>query len=71
MDLNTLLEYAGTRFSEGDHLAEAVLLDLAEGRDPIELRDEAVRHQAYLTAYFADCLVRIQEETTLTHLNHN
>lgn len=62
--LDTLLEYAAIRYAEGDHLAEAVLLDIEEGKDPIAIRDEAARSEAYLTAYFADCLARMQDATT-------
>lgn len=59
--LDTLLEYAAIRYAEGDHLAESVLLDVADGKDPLEIRAEAARGEAYLTAYFADCLARLQD----------
>lgn len=59
--LDTLLEYAAIRYAEGDHLAEAVLLDIEEGKDPIELRDDAARREAFLTAYFADCVANMQD----------
>lgn len=59
--LDTLLEYAAIRYAEGDHLAEAVLLDIQEGKDPLDIRDEAAHGEAYLTAYFADCVARMQD----------
>jgi hypothetical protein len=59
--LDTLLEYAAIRYADGDHLAEAVLLEVEEGKDPIELRDEAARRESFLTAYFADCVASIQD----------
>lgn len=62
--LDTLLEYAAIRYAEGDHLAEAVLLDIQEGKDPLTIRDEAAKGEAYLTAYFADCLARMQDAAT-------
>jgi len=59
--LDTLLEYAALRFAEGDHLAEAVLLDIEEGKDPLDIRDAATNGEAFLTAYFADCVARMQD----------
>lgn len=61
IDLSTLLEYAAIRFAEGEHLAEAVLQDVADGHDPLDIRANAAHDYAFLTAYFADCLLRIQD----------
>jgi hypothetical protein len=63
IDLNTLLEYAGIRFADGQHLAERVINDLEQGCDLCDLRARAAQSDAYLTAYFADCAIRIQEAT--------
>jgi hypothetical protein len=59
--LDTLLEYAAIRYAEGDHLAEAVLLAVESGEDPLTIRAAAAEDEAYLTAYFADCVARIQD----------
>jgi hypothetical protein len=59
--LDTLLEYAAIRYTDGDHLAEAVLLEVNDGKSPVVIRDHAAQHEAFLTAYFADCVARIQE----------
>jgi hypothetical protein len=61
IDLDILLEYAGIRYAEGDHLAEAVLLDVSEGRSAEDIRDQAAASGAFLTAYFADCVARMQD----------
>lgn len=61
--LDTLLEEAAIRFADGEHLAEAVVLDVAAGQDPEDIRDAAAQDGAFLTAYFADCLHRLQEAT--------
>lgn len=59
-----LLEYAGNRFSDGDHLAEQVVAKVAEGIDPIELRNYFAKNESFLMAYFADCIWRMQAERT-------
>lgn len=60
--LEMLLEMANTRYSEGDHLADIVFADVEGGTSAERIRSEAVNRQAYLTAYYADCLLRLQRE---------
>jgi hypothetical protein len=61
IDLATLLDYATIRLEDGADLAEAVVQDLQDGMSMEELRAAAVQSQAFLTAYFADCVLRIQD----------
>lgn len=55
-----LMEYAGMRLGEGDHLAEIMLKEMRGGKAPLVIREEAVECQSYLAAYLADCLYRLQ-----------
>lgn len=62
-DLSTLLEYASIRFADGTDLAQGVLQDVEDGHDPLDIRADAAHRDAFLTAYFADCLARLRDAT--------
>lgn len=55
-----LMEYAGMRLGEGDHLAEILLKEMDGGKAPLQIREEAVERGSFLAAYLADCMYRLQ-----------
>lgn len=59
LTLDEVLEYATQRFIEGSHLAESLLDEAKAGQDPAQLASDSARRGAYLSAYFADCIMRL------------
>jgi len=59
--IEMLLEMANSRYDEGIHLADIVMADVESGDSAYRIRTDAVTRGAYLTAYFADCVLRLQQ----------
>lgn len=58
--LESLLEYAGQRLADGDHLAREVIEDVEEGMNDVrDVMAGAARREAFLTLYLADCYARL------------